>query len=625
MLLSVTTTHYPATDLGYLLVKHPDRVHAFELPTGTAYVCFPEATPARCTAALVLEIDPARLVPRDGFTLGRHVNDRPYAASSLLAAALNRAFRSALRGSSAERPALAAQPIPLEIRVPVLRCRGGADLTTRLFEPLGWRVSATPIPLDETHPEWGLSRYVDLTLVGQLRLADALSHLYVLLPVLDDTKHYWVAPDEVDKLVRAGEGWLAQHPERDLISRRYLLHRRALAAEAIGRLEASRRAETLTAIDDAVAGDTVEEHTEAVAAADEEAQAPAEVRLPLARQRHAAVLAALAEAGAVRVLDLGCGTGALIAELVKHRSVTEIVGVDVSPQVLDVAHRRLRLDDQPSRSAGRVRLLQSALTYTDDRLTGYDAAVLMEVIEHVDEARLPALAGSVFGHARPATVIVTTPNVEYNVRYEGLAAGSCATRTTGSSGPGRSSPPGRPTWPTGSATGCSCVPSASPTRRSAPRPRWPSSPGRRHSYVYSGHSRAVAGRPRRRDRIGQVDLRPPAFRGDPGAVLGRLPRARRRRRERPVRLGRGVRRPAPVAGIRLRLGRLTVVDATNVQPTPGPRWFGWPGSTTCCRWRSCSTCPRSCAGNARGRGPTGTSAGRWSPGSTVTCAAASGT
>ena len=439
MLLTVTTTVEPATDLGYLLVKHPDRVHTFELPTGTAYVCFPEATPHRCTAALLLETDPGRLsgpgrrsTGPDGFgelasrsskhgTLGRHVNDRPYAASSLLAAALNRVFRSALRGASADRPELATRPIPLEIRVPVLRCRGGADLATRLFAPLGWQVGADPLPLDETHPEWGDSRYVALTLVGELRLADALSHIYVLLPVLDDAKHYWVAPDEVDKLLRAGEGWLGRHPERDLIARRYLLHRRVLATDAIDRLEAMHRAQTLTEADEGVAGATVEEPAEAVAAADEDVRQPGADRVPLARQRHAAVLAALAEVGAARVLDLGCGTGALIAELVKDRALSEIVGVDVSPQVLEVAHRRLRLADQPERQRGRVRLLQSALTYADDRLTGYDAAVLMEVIEHVDESRLPALVGSVFGHARPAAVIVTTPNVEYNVRYDGLA------------------------------------------------------------------------------------------------------------------------------------------------------------------------------------------------------------
>ena len=409
MLLTVTTTHRPATDLGYLLVKHPDKVHSFDVPTGTAHVLYPDAGEDRCTAALLLDVDPQRLrAQKDSFTLGQYVNDRPYAASSLLAGALAKVFRSALRGVSKDRPELAAQPIPLEIRVPVLRSRGEAEA---LFAPLGWTVTATPIPLDDvpaghpTHPLGGDSRYVDLTLTGTLRLADALNHLYVLLPVLDDAKHYWVAPDEIDKLLRSGEGWLADHPEKVLITRRYLAHRRSLAASALEQLDR----------DDP---DTVD--APADTSTDEEAELPVVRKQSLAEARREAVLAALDEVGATRVLDLGCGGGALLGALLKERRFTEIVGTDVSSGALDLAARRLRLDRLPERQRDRITLWQSALTYTDDRLRGYDAAVLMEVIEHLDPPRLPALEAAVFGNARPGAVIVTTPNVEYNVNYEGL-------------------------------------------------------------------------------------------------------------------------------------------------------------------------------------------------------------
>ena len=158
---------------------------------------------------------------------------------------------------------------------------------------------------------------------------------------------------------------------------------------------------------------------------DEEAHLPAAVdRQPLAARRRAAVLAVLESCGATRVLDLGCGGGALLAELVRNPRYTEIVGTDVSPRALALAERRLRLDRLPARQRDRIRLWQSALTYRDDRLRGFDAAVLMEVVEHVDPPRLPALEAAVFGHARPGTVVVTTPNVEYNVRYPGLAPGA---------------------------------------------------------------------------------------------------------------------------------------------------------------------------------------------------------
>ena len=400
VLLTVSTTHRPATDLGYLLVKHPDRVHRFSVAAGTAYVMYPEATADRCTAALLLEVDPDRLArlrrptPDDA---GRYVNDRSYAASSLLAVTLARVFGSALRGASKDRPELAATPIPLEISIPALRCQGGPALAERLFAPLGWAVEAVPVPLDPEFPEWGDSPYAQLTLRGTLRLAAALNHLYVMLPVLDDAKHYWVSPDEIDKLLRAGEGWLAGHPERELISRRYLAHRRPLADAALARL---------AGVDDRPAPETAD---------------PTEEDQPLAAQRRAAVRDALAESGATTVLDLGCGAGALLVELDTTR-YTRVVGADVSARALDIAARRVaRL---PERRRERIALWQTALTYRDSRLRGFDAAVLMEVIEHINPERLPAFADAVFGFAAPATGIVSTPNVEYNDRYESLARGA---------------------------------------------------------------------------------------------------------------------------------------------------------------------------------------------------------
>ncbi|MFE0422400.1 3' terminal RNA ribose 2'-O-methyltransferase Hen1, partial [Streptomyces sp. NPDC058953] len=256
MFLTIRTTgtaERPATDLGFLLHKHPDKAQSFTTSHGRAHVFYPEASAERCTAALLLEVDPVALVRRGkekgrggapDAALAQYVNDRPYAASSLLSVALSTVFRSALRGICESRPERAEEPMPLRIEVPVLPARGGPDLVTALFAPLGWAsVDAVPVALDEQFPEWGDSRYVRLVLEGELRLADALRQLYVLLPVLDDAKHYWVAPDEVDKLIRAGEGWLADHPERKLITNRYLARRWSLTRQATERLELVRLAE----------------------------------------------------------------------------------------------------------------------------------------------------------------------------------------------------------------------------------------------------------------------------------------------------------------------------------------------------------------------------------------------
>ncbi|MFI9167942.1 3' terminal RNA ribose 2'-O-methyltransferase Hen1 [Streptomyces lincolnensis] len=424
MFLSISTTgtpDRPATDLGYLLHKHPERAQAFSTSYGTAHVVYPEADAGRCTAALLLEVDAVALVRRGkgkgrggapDAALAQYVNDRPYAASSLLAVALSAVFSSAMRGVCTARPELPAQARTLRVEVPALPARGGPELVRRLFEPLGWAVTAEPVALDARFPEWGDSRYVRLELEStRLTVAEALRHLYVLLPVLDDAKHYWVASDEVDKLLRAGEGWLPEHPEQKLITSRYLSRRWSLTRQAMEALELVRLAEA----DDS----EVEEIDNAVGAETETEERPT----PLAVQRRDAIVAALEKSGAARVLDLGCGQGQLVQALLKDPKFTEIVGTDVSMRALTIASRRLKLDRMGERQASRVKLFQSSLAYTDNRLKGYDAAVLSEVVEHVDLPRLPALEYAVFGAARPRTVLVTTPNVEYNVRWETLPAG----------------------------------------------------------------------------------------------------------------------------------------------------------------------------------------------------------
>ncbi len=406
MLLTITTTRAPATDLGYLLHKHPDRLQTFDTAAGAAHVFYPEATAGRCTAALLLEVDPIALVRGKTKTsngeLAQYVNDRPYAASSMLAVALKEAFRTALTGRCDARPELANSSIPLSINVPALRCRGGGALATSIFQPLGWTVETAAQPLQPA--EWGASPYLDLRLTGEVRLADALNHLYVLLPVLDDAKHYWVSTDEVDKLIRAGGDWLAAHPAKELITRRYLSHQRRLTRSALARLAEADDTEP-SELDNAVSDDE-------------------ETRKPLAVQRREAILAVLRELGTKRVGDFGCGSGVLTKALLAEKQVERVVAVDVSARALQLAARNLNLDRMPDQQRERLWIFQSALTYRDDRLAGLDAAVLMEVIEHVDPERLPALERAVFGFAAPAAVVVTTPNAEYNPLFTTMEPGA---------------------------------------------------------------------------------------------------------------------------------------------------------------------------------------------------------
>jgi len=395
---AITSEGSPADDLGYLLAKHPGRVHRFDLSVGQATVFYPRADERVCTAGLLVEVDAIDLVRSRRFRatgeLADHINDRGWAASSMLAVALGRVYHSGLTGACRERPDLVGQALPLTIQVPALPARDGADFVRALFEPLGWQVEAVPVPLVAGEEAWGESRYVELTMRGAQTVQSALQHLYVLLPVLDDAKHYWVGEAETDKLMRHAGDWLGSHPLRETIMQRYLAHQRRYVEDATARLLAA---------DDADA-----EAAEGIASC----QPPS-----LAVRRRAAIVAELVARRAWRVVDLGCGEGKLCGDLLGDARFTEVVGTDVSPAVLARAEQALGLDHMPQRQRDRLQLLQSSATYRDARLSGYDAVVLAEVVEHVDPDRHEALETCVFGAAAPRIVLVTTPNAEYNARY----------------------------------------------------------------------------------------------------------------------------------------------------------------------------------------------------------------
>jgi len=401
----------PATGLGYLLHKNPGRLHEFELSFGKAYVFYPEASDERCTAALLLDVDPVGLVrgrkgsSGEGFSLEQYVNDRPYVASSFMSVALAKAFGTALSGRSKERPALAEAALPLEARIVALPCKEGEAFLRKLFEPLGYRVTAKGYVLDETFPEWGQSPYYTVELAGQVRMRDLLAHLYVLIPVLDDEKHYWVGEDEIEKLLKFGAGWLAAHPERETITNRYLKRQRRLTTAALARLA------------EETPGDDVAEEVHDLE------ETVVEEKISLNQQRLSSVMSALKASGAKRVLDLGCGEGRLLKLLLEDKTFTEIVGVDVSYRVLEKAKERLHLDRLPARQKERIKLVHGSLTYRDSRLIGYDAAAVVEVIEHLDPPRLAAFERVLFEFARPGAVVMTTPNAEYNSMWESLPAG----------------------------------------------------------------------------------------------------------------------------------------------------------------------------------------------------------
>ena len=407
MLLSITTTYSPATDLGYLLHKHPDRLQSFELTFGQAHVFYPEAEINKCTAVLLLDVDSVGLVRRsysryrENFALAEYVNDRPYVASSFMSVAIAKVYSSALSGKCKDRPELAETPIPLSAKLTILPCRGGESFLRRLFEPLGYSITSERHILDASFQEWGDSRYYSVTFEKQCLLSEMLKHLYVLIPVLDDEKHYWVAEAEIEKLLRHGNDWLSEHPEQETIVNRYLKHQRRLTRQALSQL-----------------GDADE---------DEETNAQDEVeieeRIGLNEVRLTKTVEIIKMSGAKRILDLGCGEGKLLRKLMREKQFEEIVGMDVSHQSLKFAQQRLHYDRLSEKEQERLTFLQGSLCYRDTRLSGYDAAAVIEVIEHLDKPRLDAFERVLFEYACPNMVVLTTPNFEYNVKFENMPVG----------------------------------------------------------------------------------------------------------------------------------------------------------------------------------------------------------
>jgi 3' terminal RNA ribose 2'-O-methyltransferase Hen1 len=388
-------------DLGYLLHKNPARLHTFELAFGKVHVFYPELDETRAQAALLLDIDPIGLVRGTEGGIDQYVNDRPYVASSFLSVALSRVLGTAMSGKSKERQELADQPIEWEATLASVPCKGGEVFLRALFEPLGYEVVVGRHALDEKFPEWGDGRYFKVVLRNRIRLRDLLTHVYVLVPVLDAEKHYWVGSDEVAKLLRKGEGWLAGHPQKEAIANRYLRYDRNLTRQALARL----------------AGDEDLDPEGAEAAHREEEQS-LEAPMRLWEHRIEAVVVALRAAEAKSVVDLGCGEGKLLQALLADPMFERIAGMDVSWRSLEVARRRLE-----RHRAKRIELIHGSLMYRDKRLNGFDAAAVVEVIEHLDPPRLAAFERVVFEHAQPRTVIITTPNLEYNVKFESLPAG----------------------------------------------------------------------------------------------------------------------------------------------------------------------------------------------------------
>ncbi len=399
-----------APDIGYLLHKNPNKVHQKKLPFGTSYVFYPIAENNICSMVFLLDIDPLALARgrsgRPSYPLYSYVNDRPYVTSSFMSVAIAQAFGTALNGNCKKKPDLVNKIWPAQIFLPAVPARGGEKFLRKLFEPLEYKVFPQNIPLDKERENWGDSPYFSVTLKGNHTIQNILNHLYILFPVLDSQKHYWINELEIEKLIARGGEWLKKHPLKEEITTRYLINLKGLVRSALAIL--------------------MEKDEETMIEAERENSQKEQIiekELSLDEIRMSMVIEKLKEHEVSRLIDMGCGEGKLLKSLLSDKSFKKMLGVDVSARALNIAKAKLKWHDLPDRVKSRIDLIAGSVIYRDRRFNGFDAMTLIEVIEHIDLNRLIHLERSVFEFASPGAVIITTPNREYNKNFENLREG----------------------------------------------------------------------------------------------------------------------------------------------------------------------------------------------------------
>ena len=373
---------------------------------GKAYVFYPEVSDECTTMALLLDIDPidlarGKLGSNEG-GLFDYVNDRPYTSTSFMSTAIARIFSSAMNGRCDKKQSLADTPLNLTAKLFSLKDGGYNELAKQLFEPLGYEVSIEQYLLDDKFQEWGNSPYINLTISNTIKLCDLLNHIYVLIPVFDKQKHYYIESSEINKLLTHGQGWLENHPYKEKIVNRYFSIKKDYAK---------------TVLENFLSNESKEEDINSNEISEETTKKTSLNNLRLQKVKDVVL-----SSGASSVIDLGCGEGKLTELLLKEPQIKKITACDVSISSLEKAAKRLHIDNMPSYKKDKLTLMQASLTYKDTRFEGFDCACIVEVIEHIDATRIPSFERIIFEFAAPKTVIITTPNKNYNVNYKTLCA-----------------------------------------------------------------------------------------------------------------------------------------------------------------------------------------------------------
>ncbi|WP_310831561.1 3' terminal RNA ribose 2'-O-methyltransferase Hen1 [Paenibacillus pedocola] len=416
MHLIIRATGTGAGMLSHLLAKNPNNLYDRTEKEARVRIVFTVSSEEETEAVIYVTPDPIELVKGDSSAhndITQYINDREFVTSSLFCSYIRPALGTALNGKPKEAyMPWVGKPLKLELTFGPVASNLPDRTLEELFTALGYEVQ-----LERGDAEYSFAlktrssaRYIKLA--GEQTLQTALQQLFVLIPALDDYKHYYISDDEVDKIRRYGAGWLEEHPQRSLILKRTLRFAGAIKQyEAMAAKEKRSTAENSVDSEDVPAAVTVSGES-AVTEMQEEP------KIRLNDLRYAAIAAAVEELYAkATIVDFGSGEGKLSAKLSSVPGVREIKAVEPS------AASQLRAMDRFAKLADKPGIIvpdpvTGSLFYFDESLRGKDVMILCEVIEHIDEYRLARVMENIFAEYAPKTLIVTTPNKDYNAVYE---------------------------------------------------------------------------------------------------------------------------------------------------------------------------------------------------------------
>jgi 3' terminal RNA ribose 2'-O-methyltransferase Hen1 len=374
--------------ISYLLAKNPNNLYERNHKGHLVRLFYSKFTETELEVTIFVTPDPIEMVKNNSnsYDITHYINDREFAVSSIFCSFIRSALGTALNGQPKEEHLKwVNHPFSFNFEFgPVVSSLSDEKLMN-LFEPIGYEVTINRPEIEYSFPIKTKSSARYLSIKGMKTLQEGLRHLFVLIPVIDNYKHYFIDEKEIEKLERYGEGWLEQHPLRDLI------YRQALRFKEIYSL--------------------VENSSK-----DEKKVEPVK-KVRLNELRYEKIVNAVSQMKPRSVVDFGSGEGKLSVQLGFVEGITEILAVEPSESASLKALERFNKVKNKEKFV-IPELLWGSLFYYDERLKDKDVIILCEVIEHIDETRLPKAMDTLLHDYQPGALIITTPNREYNELYD---------------------------------------------------------------------------------------------------------------------------------------------------------------------------------------------------------------